>query len=498
MIKYFCLGILLIITTYYTTVLCCGVLLICPVFFISPRILEVTMDELKKNQIHTAEITGYSSTGSGVCRINGRAVFVEQAIVGETWEILILKVTSSAVFGKGFKLLTPSAERVSPVCPIFGKCGGCDLMHMSYDEELRFKLARVNDAIRHVAGLPFCIDEIIGADEGKTLRYRNKAIFAVGQDDNGSAVTGFFRERSHSIIPADDCLIQTELSVRCAAALRAFMDKTGTSAYDESTGKGQIRHIFTRCSLKYPQSVACIVSARGLHEKTEQLVSFMREKCPELTGIVLCINKTTGNTVLGGEFHTLWGSEFIEDELCGLRFKISPMSFYQINPLQAEKLFMRALDYASPDGAGTVLDLYCGTGTISLCLARGAKFVYGAEIEPSAVENARSNADANGINNAEFILGDAGEAAKKLVQSGVSPDAVVVDPPRKGLSLDVIEEICTLSPSRVVYVSCDPATLARDMKLFAERGYLPQKGTAVDMFPKTSHVETVVLMSKVK
>ena len=454
------------------------------------------MDELKKNQIHTVEITGYSSTGAGVCRILGRAVFVEQALLGEIWDILILKVTSSAAYGKGTKLVKPSAERISPACPIFGKCGGCDLMHMSYEEELRFKLSRVNDAIRHVAGLDFSIDEIIGADEGKTLRYRNKAIFAVGQDDNGHAVTGFFRERSHSIIPADDCLIQTELSVRCSAALCDFMDKTGTTAYDENTGKGQIRHIFTRCSLKYPQYVACIVSARGLHENTEELVRFLRERCPELTGIVLCINKTIGNTVLSGEFHTLWGSEFIEDELCGLRFKISPMSFYQINPLQAEKLYMRALDYASPDGAGTVLDLYCGTGTISLCLARGAKFVYGAEIEPSAVENALANAKANGIENADFILGDAGEAAKKLAQSGVSPDTVIVDPPRKGLSLEVISEICAMSPDRIVYVSCDPATLSRDMKLFSQRGYLPQKGTSVDMFPRCAHVEMVVLLTK--
>jgi len=308
-------------------------------------------------------------------------------------------------------------------------------------------------------------------------------------------MTGFYRERSHALVPISDCLIQTELSVRCAAALRDFIDATGVSVYDEATGKGQIRHIFTRCSLRFPQSVACIVSARGLHEHTEELVSILREKCPELTGIVLCINKTPGNTVLAGEFHTLWGSEYIEDELCGLRFRISPLSFYQINPLQAEKLYGRARPLASPDGAGTVLDLYCGTGTISLCLARGAKFVYGAEIVEAAVENARLNAQQNGIKNAEFILGDAGDAAKRLAQSGVRPDAVVVDPPRKGLSPDVIETVVEMAPDRVVYVSCDPATLARDLKLFVARGYSPVKGTAVDMFPRTSHVETVILMT---
>ena len=456
------------------------------------------MDELSKNQIHTAEITGYSSTGAGVCRILGRAVFVDFAIIGEIWEILILKVTSSAVYGKGIKLVKPSPERVTPLCPIFGKCGGCDLMHMNYDEELRFKLSRVNDAIHRIAGLDFTINEILGADENQTLRYRNKAIYAVGQDNNKGAVTGFFRERSHSIVPAPECFIQTELSVRCASALREFMDKTGVEAYDEKTGKGQIRHIFTRCSMKFPQSVACIVSAKGLHEHTNDLINFLREKCPELTGIVLCINKSAGNTVLAGDFYTLWGSEFIEDELCGLRFKISPMSFYQVNPRQAEKLYELALSYASPDCGEIVLDLYCGTGTISLCLATKAKFVYGAEIIESAVINARQNAEANGIKNAEFILGDAGIAAKKLEQAGIRPDSVVVDPPRKGLSADVIDTIGEMSPQRVVYVSCDPATLARDMRIFAERGYLPRKGAAVDMFPRTSHVETVVLMSRVE
>jgi len=456
------------------------------------------MDELRKNQLYTADIEGYSSTGAGVCRILGRAVFVEQTLVGEVWEVLILKVTSSAVYGKGQRLVKASPERVSPVCPVFGKCGGCNLMHMSYTEELRFKLARVNDTIRRLGGLNFHIDEILGSGESEILRYRNKAIFAVGQDRDGRAVTGFFRERSHDIIEAPDCLIQTELSVRCAAALREFIDKTGVPVYDETTGKGLLRHIFTRCSLKYPQSVACVVSAGGLHEHTGELVNCLRVKCPELTGIVLCINKTRGNTVLAGDFHTLWGSEYIEDELCGLRFKISPLSFYQINPRQAEKLYRRVLEYASPDGVGTVLDLYCGTGTISLCLARGAKFVYGAEIVGDAVENARQNAEANSIENAEFLLGDAGEAAKRLAQAGISPDAVVVDPPRKGLSPDVIETVAEMYPERVVYVSCDPATLARDLKLFAGRGYMPKAGTAVDMFPRTCHVETVVLTSRVK
>lgn len=450
------------------------------------------MDELCKNQTYTAQITGYSSTGAGVCRIGGRAVFVPQTLFGELWEVLIIKVGSSTVYGKGLKLLRPSPERVAPPCPVFGKCGGCDLQHMSYNEELRFKRQRVNDALHRVGGLDFEVEEILGADE--ITHYRNKAIYAVGQGEGGT-VTGFFKERSHEIVPASSCLIQTELSLRCALALRKFMDECGVSAYDEVTGKGQIRHLFTRCSAKLPQSVAVIVSARGLHEYTEKLVSYLRSACGELTGIVLCINKKPGNVVLSGEYHTLWGSDIIEDELCGISFEISPQSFFQINPPQAERLYTRVLEYASPDGNETVLDLYCGAGTISLCLAKGAKMVYGAEIVEAAVINARENAKRNGITNVEFFCGDAGAAASLLSARGVSAGTVVVDPPRKGLSAEVIEVIARMSPKRVVYVSCDPATLSRDLKAFCEKGYSPSEATAVDMFPRTSHVETCVLLS---
>lgn len=455
------------------------------------------MDELKKNQVYTAEITGYSSTGAGVCRIGGRAVFVPLALAGEVWDVQILKVSASAVYGKGVELKKAAPARTVPDCPVFGKCGGCDLLHMDYDEELRFKLNRVNDAIRHVGGLAFTVSEILGADEACQYRYRNKAIYAVGKNGGGRVVTGFYRERSHDVVPAPDCLIQTEPSVACAAALRKFMDENHIEPYDEKTGKGSIRHIFTRCSLHFEQSVAVIIAARGLHEHTQALVDCLRETCPKLTGIVLCVNKDPGNVVLAGEFHTLWGDACIEDTLCGLQFRVSPASFYQVNPRQAEKLYDRAVDYACPDG-GTALDLYCGTGTISLCLAKRAKQVYGAEIVPDAVENARLNAERNGIHNAEFLLGDAFEAAKALSDRGVKPDAIVVDPPRKGLSPDVIAQIATMSPARAVYVSCDPATLARDLALFAEKGYKLQNATAVDMFPRCAHVETVVLMSRVE
>lgn len=453
------------------------------------------MEQLAKNQIHTARITGYSSAGAGVARIGGRAVFVENALAGEEWEILILKVSSAAVYGKGLCLISPSPERMEPECPHFGPCGGCDLMHMSYGEELRFKLERVNDALRRIGGLDFRVPEIIGADS--LPRYRNKAIYNISGTP-GRAVAGFYRERSHDVVPLEDCLIQTEPSARCASALIRHMNENGIPPYDEATGRGLIRRLFTRCSVKYPQSVAVIVSAKGLGAKTEGLVPALREECPELTGIVLCVNGDPGNAVLSGSLRTLWGSEYIEDELLGVKFRVSPLSFFQVNPPQAEKLYSLALEYASPQGGGTVLDLYCGAGTISLCLAGRAEMVYGAEIVPQAIDNARKNARLNCIKNAEFLLADAAEAAARLKKEGVRPDAIVVDPPRKGLSPDLIQTITEMAPPRIVYVSCDPATLSRDLKLFAERGYKAKAGAAVDMFPRTRHVETVCLLSKLQ
>lgn len=453
--------------------------------------------DLGKNQTHIAEITGYSSSGAGVCRIDGRAVFVDFALMGEIWEVLILKVTSAATFGKGIRLIKFSPERLETACPVFGKCGGCGLLHMSYAEELRFKLGRVNDAVSRIGGLDFTVKEIIAADVEGLLRYRNKVIYNIGYDSEGRARAGFYRRRSHQLVPIDDCLIQSELSVRAAKALCSFMDERRIPPYDERSGEGIVRHLFLRNSIKGQDAVVVVVAARGFHDSTGPLISTLRNACPELTGLVLCINKGEGNTVLDGEFYTLWGQSFIEDELSGLKFRIAPESFYQVNPPQAEKLYERVLEYASPDGESTVLDLYCGAGTISLFLARRSKWVYGAEIVGVAVENAKESARINGIKNAEFIEGDAAAAAGKLKSAGVRPDSIVVDPPRKGLSAELIDTIAEMCPKRVVYVSCDPATLARDMKEFSKNGYLPLSAAAVDMFPRTAHVECVVLMSKV-
>lgn len=452
------------------------------------------MEMLAKNQLHIAEITGYAADGAGVCHISGRAVFVKNTIVGEVCEVRILKVTASSAYGKAERCITPSPHRQEAPCPVFRKCGGCSLLHMTYAEELRMKLGRVNDAIRRIGGLDFTVQHIVGMETPQY--YRNKAIYTVGTQ-NGVPVKGFYRASSHEVTPVDACLLQQPLADRTAEAVCRWMRENSFAPYDETTGKGTVRHLFTRCAVHTADAVLCIVSARGFGAKTEELIAFLRAECPELTGIVLDVNKQKGNVVLAGDFYTLWGKAELTDILCGLTFTLSPQAFYQVNPKQAERLYARAVEYAVASPDDTVLDLYCGAGTISLCLARCAAHVIGAEIVPEAVQNAAENAARNGIENAEFLCADAGEAAAELAERGLKPDCVVVDPPRKGMYLEAIDAIVTMQPQRIVYVSCDPGTLARDLKLLHVRGYSPSAAEAVDMFPHTPHVETVVLMSRV-
>lgn len=450
--------------------------------------------ELKKNDIYTSEIEGYTSEALGVCRINGRAVFVPKTLVGEVWKVRIVKVTAGAVYGKTEELIKCADERRVSECPYYGRCGGCDTWHMSYEGELKFKLERVNDALLHIGKQTVRAENIIGADT--YLHYRNKGIMAVA-DVNGRACAGFFRERSHELIEIDDCLIQNELSLRAAKAVTQFMARYSFPAYDEQTGRGTVRNVFCRRAYHGSDAVVCVASAKGFGAQTEKLVEFICRICPEVTGIVLNINKTRSNTVLDGEFFTLYGSPDMADTICGLHFDISPRAFFQINPPQAEKLYGKALEYADVGKNDTVLDLYCGAGTISLCLARQAGTVIGAEIVPQAIENAEENAAKNGIQNVEFICADAFQAAEELKKRGVTPKVTVVDPPRKGMSEDAVKAVASMSPERVVYVSCNPSTLARDILIFNSCDYELIKAAAVDMFPRTSHVETVVLMSRV-
>ena len=437
------------------------------------------MNALEKNQIFTVTIDGYTSEALGVCHIGGRAVFIPRALPGELWEIRIVKVSASAVYARGETLLSPSNSRREPQCPYFGKCGGCDTWHMSYEEELRFKLERVNAALRHIGKQEILANEILGSEN--TENYRNKGIYAISEQD-GRAVFGFYRERSHDLIPIEYCRIQQPLSNRVAAAVVEFMNTHSLPAYDEKSGRGTVRHVFCRQSVHLQGAVACLVSARGFGEKTELLVSHLRAACPELTGIVLNINKSRGNTVLSGDFYTLWGESYIRDSICGLEFSIAP---------QAERLYAKAVEYAALESDALAFDLYCGAGTISLCLAQKARQVIGAEIVPEAIENARINASENGIQNVEFLCGDAGQAAASLASRGLKPEVVVVDPPRKGMSTAAIQVVSEMRPERVVYVSCNPATLARDILHFEENDYKLREACAVDMFPRTCHVETV-------
>ena len=447
------------------------------------------MNTLGKNQLHICTVESWSSDGAGVCRIDGRAVFVPGVIPGEIWEIRILKVTASAVYGRGERCIEASPDRLAPDCPAYPRCGGCALRHVTYARELEFKLERVNEAYKRIGGLTLQAEEILGAAE--TEGYRNKAIYAVSP----ALQPGFFRPRSHEVIPVERCRLQHPASDRAARAVCEFCRENGFAAYDEQSGKGLLRHIFVRTARDGLMQLT-VVANGGFGAKTAELVNAVRAACPELSGVFLNVNKTRGNTVLAGEFHLLWGEATLSDVLCGARFALSPRSFYQVNPAQAERLYQAALSMAAPEGKGTVLDLYCGAGTISLCLARGASQVIGVEVVPAAVENARENALENGLHNVEFFCADAGEAAQELLRRGIRPDAVVVDPPRKGLSAQVIDAVCAMGPERVVYVSCNVATQARDLAIFAERGYAALRALAVDMFPRTEHVETVVLLQR--
>ena len=450
------------------------------------------MNELKKNEIYTVRSEGYTSDAMGVCHVNGRTVFVPYVLSGETCDIKLLKVTASECYAKMTGLASPSSERREPQCPYFGKCGGCDAMHMSYEEELRFKLAKVNDALTRIGRQSVCSEQILGSDV--ISNYRNKAIYTVSNTEAGPAF-GFYRERSHQLVAIEQCAIQNQLSNQAAAAVVSFMREYDIPAYDELSGKGCVRHIFCREAVNTDDAVLCIVANKGFGGLTDTLVNYLRSKCPRLTGIVLNINKASGNRILGDSFFTLWGKAEITDILRGFRFSIAPQAFFQINPPQAEKLYRKAVEYAAVGDTSLAFDLYCGAGTISLCLAKNFERVIGAEIVPEAVENASHNAFVNGVDNTEFVCADAGQAAQMLSQRALKPDVILVDPPRKGMDQAAVEAVASIAPARVVYVSCDPATLARDVLRFSRLGYELVEATAVDMFPRTSHVETCVLLS---
>ena len=447
------------------------------------------MEQLKENHIYSGTVEGYSSEGLGIVRLDGAVVFVPQAIRGEEIDLRITKVMKTCAAGEVVQIHKPSPERTKPECPYFGKCGGCDFQHMSYTEELWAKRQRVQDALTRLGGTGLQVEEILGAKD--PAHYRNKSQYPVGAD----GAIGFFQARTHRVVPIDRCLIQSEASDKTAKAVGDWMKKYKISAYDERTGKGLIRHIYVRVNKK-GESLCCVVANGKQVPREPELAAFVRAAAPRTVGVVLNTNTKKGNVILGDKYRTIWGQDFLMDTLCGLRFKLSVPSFYQVNRDQAEVLYGKALEFAGLTGEETVLDLYCGTGTITLCLAKRAKRAIGAEIVPPAIEDAKENAARNGIENAEFFCGDAADIAAKLEAEGLRPDVITVDPPRKGLAPEVIASVAGMGPKRVVYVSCDPATLGRDVKIFDGFGYKAVRAAAVDMFPGTRHVETVVLLSR--
>lgn len=445
------------------------------------------MPGLEKNRIYRAHIDGYSSEGLGIARIDGQVVFVHGAVRGEICDVLVMKVLKNAAFGKIAALVEPSPARREPDCPYYGRCGGCDFRHMSYEEELWAKRARVQDALTRIGGAEIAVEEILGAEQ--PLHYRNKSIYPISP----TGEVGFYRARSHQVVHVEHCLIQKPEADALAQALRDYIARFRVPPYDEATGRGLLRHLYVRTSCAGESLVCLLVNGSRLpHE--EELVAMLRAAAPRLCGVVLGENTRRGNAILGDRYRTLWGRDYLTDTLCGLELRLSVPSFYQVNHDQAQRLYEKALEYAGLTGRELAVDLYCGAGTITQVLARRAQHVIGGEIVPEAIRDAEDSARRNGVENVEFLCGDASRLAAELRQRGLRPDVICVDPPRKGLAPDVVEAAASMTPGRIVYVSCDPATLARDVARFAPLGYRPVRACAVDLFPGTAHVETVCLL----
>ena len=448
---------------------------------------------MKCSEKYTVTITGTTSDGEGVARVDGEVVFVPRAIEGETVEIQVVNVGRSAAHGVIKSVKTPSPHRIEPDCPYFGSCGGCDFRHMDYAQELEIKRRRVADALARIGGIRVETLPITGSETQEG--YRNKVQFPVAVQ-KGAPVAGFYRARTHEVISAAGCKLQPECAERLKAAVLSWMQEYKIPAYDEKTHTGLVRHIYLRYGFVSGQALCCVVLNAKKTPHAQELVKEILRAVPETASIVVSYNEKRGNTVLGDQQQTLYGPGTIEDTLCELQFRLSPRSFYQINHDQAEKLYAAAVRMAGLQKTDSVLDLYCGAGTITLCLAREAGQAYGVEVVDAAIADAKENAARNGITNAEFFCADAGQAAQEFARRGVRLDVIVVDPPRKGVSGDVIEAMLQMAPRRIVYVSCDPATLARDVKLLCAGGYALTHAEAFDLFPRCAHVETVVLLSR--
>lgn len=451
--------------------------------------------EFRKNDIVTLEIVDCGTDGEGIGKADGFTVFVKDAVIGDTVTAKIMKAKKNYGYGRLMEILNASPYRVEPVCPSARQCGGCQLQAVSYEEQKVFKEKKLRGHLERIGGftnLP--MEPLIGMDE--PYHYRNKAQFPVGRNKEGKIVTGFYAGRTHAIIENRDCALGIPENKDVLDRVIAHMEKYNIAPYDEATGKGLVRHIFVRYGFFTGELMVClIINGQDLPHQRE-LVEKLCE-IPGMTSISLNINKKRSNVILGDKVKTIWGEDYITDKIGDISYEISPLSFFQVNPKQTWKLYSKALEYADLHGEETVWDLYCGIGTISLFLAQKAKFVRGVEIVPAAIEDAKRNAQINHIENVEFFVGKAEEVLpREYEKNGVYADVIVVDPPRKGCDEMLLKTILKMQPKRVVYVSCDSATLARDLRFLCDNGYELKKVCGVDQFPQTVHVETVVLLSK--
>lgn len=449
---------------------------------------------MKKNDILTVTIEDLSSEGLGIGHYDGLVLFVKDTVIGDVAEVKIMKMKKTYGFARLIRLVNPSKDRIDAPCPVARQCGGCQIQVMSYDAQLRFKEGKVRGNLQRIGKFE-CppLEPIIGMDH--PFRYRNKAQFPVGIGKNGKITAGFYAGRTHSIIECRDCLLGSEVNQKILDTVLAHMEEYHIAPYDEASGKGLVRHVMTRVGFKTGQIMVCIV-INGENLPAGEMLAEQLARLPGMTSITLNINKEKTNVIMGRKLKLLWGQDHIEDDIGNVRFRISPLSFYQVNPEQTEKLYGKALEYAGLTGEETVWDLYCGIGTISLFLAQKAKQVYGVEIVPEAIADAKQNAALNGIKNAEFYVGRAEEVLpEKYAAEGIHADVIVVDPPRKGCEQSVLETMIQMQPRRIVYVSCDSATLARDLKYLCENGYELVRACPVDMFGNSVHTETVVMLS---
>lgn len=453
---------------------------------------------LQKNQILTLRIERLSSDGSGVAHsADGEAVFVPGTAPGDEARVRIVKDCGRYAFGILDELLTPSPDRIPVDCPVAGPCGGCSLRHLDYAAELRAKQESVLDAFRRIGGLEVPVLDILPSPE--VDRYRNKVQFPVGVDKNGAPCIGFYAGRTHRIVPCPDCKLQPGVLNEIGNALCAFFAQQGIRPYDEQSGKGLVRHIFLRRGAHSGQIMVCLVCTRAKLPHAEQLCTVLREQFPAISTILLNVNAKNTNVILGSENHILYGPGYIEDTLCGVPVRLGPLSFYQVNTLAAERLYGVASQYAQLTPDDTLLDLYCGMGTIGLSMADQCRELIGVEIVPEAIESAKANAARMGETVAaksRFFCADAGQAATQLAAEGLHPDIVMLDPPRKGCDEATLSAVVRMAPRRVVYVSCNPATAARDAAWLEKNGYHAEKVQPVDLFPRTKHVEAVLLLTK--